>query len=58
MVKDNEESKYHVFLMQNLHLNIFTYDVKEHGLFAGKMNSRKRHMSKERLNMSGKMICM
>lgn len=44
MVKDNEESKYHVFLMQNLHLNIFTYDVKEHGLFSRKRNSRKRHI--------------
>lgn len=43
MVKDNEESKY-VFLMQNLHLNIFTCDVKEHGSFAGKMSSRKRHI--------------
>lgn len=29
-------------LMQNLHLNVFTYDVREGGLLAGKMNSRKK----------------
>lgn len=41
--KDNGGNKQLMFIpVQNLHLNIFTYDVNDGGLFAGKLGSRKK----------------